>query len=65
MMPTITVRVSDQEKADVERRAGGAGLVSAFVRRALDLERDAPDLTARVDDLDRRLTAVEQMAGLE
>jgi hypothetical protein len=63
-MPTITVRVNDAEKADVEMRAGRFGLdVSAFVRRALELERDAPDLQAQLDSLGERLSRLEQMAG--
>lgn len=65
-MPTITIRVSGDEKADVERRAAAAGLdLSAFVRRALDLEREAPDLAGRLDAVERRVTTLEQVAGLE
>lgn len=64
-MPTITVRVTDAEKAGIEARAGRADLdVSAFVRRALDLERDAPDLTARLEDHEHRLARLEEIAGL-
>lgn len=66
-MATITVRVNDAEKADIEARARRNGFdgVSAFVRRALDLERDAPDLQTQLDSLDERLGRLEGMAGLE
>jgi hypothetical protein len=64
-MPTITVRVNAPEKADIERRAALAGMdMSAFIRRALDLERDAPDLQAQLDSLGARVKRLEGVAGL-
>jgi hypothetical protein len=64
-VPTITVRVNATEKADIERRAALAGMdMSAFIRRALDLERDAPDLQAQVDSLGERVDRLEGVAGL-
>lgn len=65
-MPTITVRVDHAEKADVERRAAATGLdLSGFVRRALDIERDAPDISGRLEAVERRIATLEQIAGLE
>jgi hypothetical protein len=64
-MPTITVRVTDTEKADRSPRRPRRLDVSAFVKRALELERDAPDFTARMNDHERRISRLEGMAGLD
>lgn len=72
-MPTITIRVTADEKASVERRAAAASLdMSGFVRHALDLERDLPGFQDQLDlidqltgRLDRRVARLEEMAGIE
>lgn len=66
-IPT-TIRFYADEKAALERLAGGAGLsVSDYVRRELGLRGEPAD----IDGLERRVTAVEgrlaqleEMAGL-
>lgn len=57
-MPTITIRVSAEERAALEAAASRSGLtLSAYVREALTLrDRDIP---AQVADHERRLDALE------
>lgn len=65
MATTITIRVQDDQRADLEHRAAQAGLdLSAFIRHALDIERDGPDYDERLHDHEQRLAALEAMAGL-
>ena len=62
-MPTITVRLGEQERAELVRSARVQGrTVSSVVREALGLS------ASRVDEVlaehERRLARLEQMAGL-
>lgn len=76
-MPTITIRVSDDEKAALERAAARDGkTVSEYIRQAIDLRHEQPDLaeTVRVlvgrsnehivhlGDLESRMRALEEIA---
>jgi hypothetical protein len=64
-MATITIRLSDGEKAETEARAAREGVnVSELVRRALGMQRDAPDLGERLDTVEQRLGRLEDIAGL-
>lgn len=65
-MPTITIRVSAEHKAEIERKAGTAGIsVSDLVRIALDLhENDIAGLNVRVEEMWRRMERLEELAGL-
>lgn len=63
-MPTITIRVSDDERARLNATANARGVtVSEIVREALALTE--PTITARLDDHEQRLRAVERVAGME
>lgn len=67
-MPTITFRLSAEEKAETEARAADAGLsVSEYVRSTLHFDRIAPTLDARVNvherlivDLSKRVETLEE-----
>ena len=62
-MPTITIRVSDQERAALEAAASRSGqTLSQYVRETLMLRER--DIAAQVADHERRLDALEQLAGL-
>lgn len=68
-MPTITIRVSDQDKAEIEGKAEAMRLsISDFVRLAVGIHPVDPSdrierLEAHVyDGLERRLYRLEQMA---
>jgi hypothetical protein len=64
-MPTITFRVTADEKVELEALASREGFgVSELVRRALKLQRDAPDASERLEAVERRLARLEELAGL-
>lgn len=68
-MPNLVVRVTDAEMAVVEAAARRAGQhKSEYVRRALALREQDGDLAERVsviqDDHERRISRLEEMAGL-
>jgi hypothetical protein len=63
-VPTITIRVSDTERADLESAARRSGqTLSEYIREALDFARDAP-VRSILDDQQRRLERLEELAGL-
>jgi uncharacterized protein (DUF1778 family) len=68
-MPTITIRLSKDEKADLESAARRSdSTLSDYVRETLALRRneDAIDgLNARVEELWRRVERLEGMAGAD
>lgn len=54
-MPTITVRVTGDERARIEARASAAGQdISEYVREALRLREAHPDLTETIGTLIER-----------
>jgi hypothetical protein len=60
-MPTITIRVSGQERAALEAAASRSGQnLSAYIRETLMLREG--DIAGRVEDLDRRLSELERLA---
>ena len=68
-MPTITIRVTDADKAEIEQRAATAGLsVSDFVRLACGIHPvDRTDRLERLeahvyDSVERRLTQLELLS---
>jgi predicted component of type VI protein secretion system len=65
-MPTITFRVTAEQRARIEARAASLDYgLSDYIRHAsllYDLPDDAPDLAERVEDHERRLSALEEMA---
>jgi hypothetical protein len=62
-MPNLVVRITDQEMAALEAAASRAGQrKSDYVRDALALRESAPDHATRIDDLERRLEALENLA---
>jgi DNA-binding transcriptional ArsR family regulator len=66
-MPTVTIRLSATEKADLESAARREGQnVSEYVRGALDLRDDAAvqGLNVRVEALWEKVARLEEMAGL-
>lgn len=67
-MPTITIRLSKDEKADLESAARLSGQsLSDYVRETLDLRRSdnaISGLNARVEDMWTRLARLEDLAGL-
>jgi transposase-like protein len=63
-MPTITVRVSAEEKQQLVRDAHVRGKVlSELVREALGVQ--ASGLEDRLEDVERRLAELERMAGVQ
>jgi DNA-binding transcriptional ArsR family regulator len=66
-MPTVTIRLSATEKADLESAARREGQnVSEYVRGALNLRDDAAvqGLNVRVEALWEKVARLEEMAGL-
>jgi hypothetical protein len=64
-MPNLVVRVTDQEMAALEAAASRAGQrKSDYVRDALALRESTPDQATRMDDLERRLAALENLAHM-
>jgi uncharacterized protein (DUF1778 family) len=64
-MPTITFRVSEDERASFYEAAARSGLtVSDYIRRTFEFVEKQPDIEKHVADLDRRLARLEEMAGL-
>lgn len=62
-MPTITFRISDKERAAIEAAAAQTGVtVSNYIRQTLAARDELPDLAERVEDHERRLSALEEMA---
>jgi uncharacterized protein (DUF1778 family) len=62
-MPTITFRISDDERAAIEAAAAQTGVtVSNYIRQTLAVRDELPDLAERVEDHERRLSALEEMA---
>lgn len=62
-MPTVTVRLGAAEKQQLVRESHARGVtVSESVRDALGLR--ASGLEGRVEDLERRLSELERMAGV-
>jgi predicted DNA-binding protein len=62
-MPTVTIRVSEDTKRHLDANAQRSGqTISDYIREALDL-RD-PDLMEIVEDHERRLRRLEELAGL-
>ena len=62
-MPTISVRLDERDARRVRELAEAQGLsVSDLVRRSLGLMASQSD--ERLDDLDRRVSRLEEMAGL-
>lgn len=60
-MPTLTVKLSEQAMYQLRQEASAQDLtLSAWVRRKLDLEQRDD----RYEDLDRRVSRLEEMAGL-
>jgi hypothetical protein len=70
-MPTITIRLREDEKADLEALALAAGQnVSDYVRETLALRRSVVDnvldgLNVRVEELWTRVQRLEQVANLD
>lgn len=63
-MPTVTIRLGAPEKQQLVRDAHARGLtVSDAVREALGLH--ASGIEGRVEDLERRLSELERMAGVQ
>lgn len=63
-MPTVTVRLSAQEKHQLVRDAHSRGVpVSELVRDALGVR--GGDLEGRVEDLERRMRELERLAGAQ
>lgn len=63
-MPTITIRVSAAEKAKIEAAAHAIGeSVSEYVREALAIRNDV-DYAGRMDDFERRLARLEEIAEI-
>lgn len=63
-MPTVTIRLGDAEKQQLVRDAHARGLsVSEAVREALGFQ--SAGLEGRVEDLERRLSELERMAGVQ
>jgi transposase-like protein len=63
-MPTVTIRVSAEEKQQLVRDAHSRGVaVSELVRDALGVR--SGDLAGRVEDLERRMSEIERMAGVQ
>lgn len=63
-MATITFRLADTEKADLETAARREGLsVSDYIRQTLDL-RDQVLGKATADELWEKVARLEQIAGL-
>ena len=59
MSPTISIRLTDTEKANLEAAARLAGqTVSDYIRTSLELREQAPT----IEDLQRRIHALEQLA---
>jgi hypothetical protein len=64
-MPTITVRLSEQQRVAFRRRAEAEGVkFSEWVRRALEAYEGPGDESGRLDEFERRLSRLEEMAGL-
>ena len=62
-MPTNTFRGSDTERAELDALAQREGIsVSEVIRRALGYAHDAADLASRVETVERRLSALEELA---
>jgi hypothetical protein len=65
-MPTITIRVSDAEKTDLERKARAEGQnISDYVRATLVLRDNGPDYDTRLYEQERRLQRLERLANLD
>jgi uncharacterized protein (DUF1778 family) len=71
-MPTITIRLSADEKADLEAHARGAGQsLSDYVRETLALRTDKrlvavlESVGEVAEDHDRRLARLERLANLD
>jgi hypothetical protein len=64
-MPTITVRVTHAARQVFERRAKSEGVtLSEWTRRAMESYEGPVDESGRLDEFERRLARLEEMAGL-
>jgi len=67
-MPTITIRVTDTERADLESAARRSGhTLSEYVRATLDLRHNEDviaGLNVRVEEMWTRLQRLEELAGV-
>jgi hypothetical protein len=62
-MPNLVVRITDREMAALEAAASRAGQrKSDYVRDALALRKTSPDHAAALEDHEKRLSALEQLA---
>jgi Arc/MetJ-type ribon-helix-helix transcriptional regulator len=63
LMPNLVVRITEQEMAALEAAASRAGQSrSDYVREALALRESGPDHGAALEDHEKRLSALEQLA---
>jgi hypothetical protein len=64
-MPNLVVRITDPEMAALEAAASRAGQSkSDYVRDALALRESGPVHAELLEDHERRLSRLEEMAGL-
>lgn len=64
-MPTITIRATNERRSYWERRAQAEGVsLSELTRRALDAYEGVEDSSSHLEDLDKRVSRLEEMAGL-
>ena len=62
-MPTVTIRLSDSEKADLQSRAYATDQsVSDYVRETLSLRVLEPIMERRLTDVEERLARLEDLA---
>ena len=65
LMPTITFRLKDSELAELRQRARVEDKsVSQVVREAVGLAADSPDVSGRLEAVEKRLDRLEELAGL-
>lgn len=63
-VPTITIRVTAAERAELDTLAGREGVtVSEYVRRTLAFGRERADHAAQLADHERRLAQLEALSG--
>lgn len=65
LMPSLTFRLSDVEREELDRLARAEGVsVAVVVRRALGFAQSGEALEERVAGIESRVERLEQMAGL-
>jgi predicted DNA-binding protein len=65
-MPTVTIRLSAAEKADLESAARRSGqTLSGYVRSTLTVREDLPDMLERFAVFAERLERLERLAHLD